>query len=84
MFKIIVEKECSCFKDSDLINGIELASKDEALIKSLDMKNHMNEEFCGKHEFQVQESGKNFVISFNQPVSSGCGCGSNGGGCGSH
>ena len=65
MFKIIVEKECSCFVKSDFQNGIELESKDDALMQSIEMKNQMNEEFCGKHEFKVQEAGKNFVISFD-------------------
>ena len=80
MFKIIVEKECGCFKRSDLENGIEVVSKDEALIKSIEMKNHMNDEFCGKHNFKVQEAGNDFVIAFAESTSNGC-CG---GGCGSH
>lgn len=80
MFKIIIEKECNCFKKSDLQNGVEIASKDDALMKSLEMKNHMNDEFCGKHDFKVQEAGNNFVIAFAESTSNGC-CG---GGCGSH
>ena len=80
MFKVIVEKECGCFKKSDLKNGVEISSKDDALMKSLEMKNHMNDEFCGEHEFKVQEAGNNFVIAFNDSTSNGC-CG---GGCGSH
>jgi len=80
MFKIIIEEECGCFKRSDLENGISLDSKDDALMKSLDMKDQMNNEFCGKHEFKVQEVQNNFVIAFNSSTSNGC-CG---GGCGSH
>jgi len=65
MFKIIVEKECGCFKRSDLENNISVASKDEALSKSIEMKEHMNNEFCAKHKFKVQEAGDNFIISMN-------------------
>jgi len=80
MFKIEVEKECGCFKKSSLKNGIELESKDEALLKSLEMRDIMNDEFCGKHSFKVQEVGEKFVIAMTESTSNGC-CG---GGCGSH
>lgn len=80
MFKIIVEKECSCFKKSDLVNGLEMESKDGALLKSIEMRDTMNDEFCGKHSFKVQEVGDNFVIAMSDSTSNGC-CG---GGCGSH
>ncbi len=80
MFKVIVEKECNCFIKSDFQNGVEIASKDDALMKSIEMRDHMNDEFCGKHEFKVQEAGNNFVIAFADSTSNGC-CG---GGCGSH
>lgn len=80
MFKVIVEKECGCFVKSDLENGIEMESKDAALLKSLEMRDHMNDEFCGKHNFKVQEVDNNFVIAFQESTSNGC-CG---GGCGSH
>jgi len=63
MFKIIVEKECGCFKRSDLENNISLDSKDEALSKSLEMKEYMNNEFCGKHSFVVKEVDDTFIIS---------------------
>ena len=80
MFKIIVEKECGCFKKSDLQNNISMDSKDGALLKSLEMRDTMNDDFCGKHEFKVQEVADNFVIAFSDSTSNGC-CG---GGCGSH
>ena len=80
MFKIIVEQECGCFKRSGLENGAELESKDEALMKSIEMRDHMNDDFCGKHNFKVQEAGNNFVIAFAESTSNGC-CG---GGCGTH
>lgn len=83
MHKISVEKECGCFKRSDLENNIIIENKDDALVKALGMSNTMNEDFCGKHEFQVMENANNFIIRLKQetqPKSSGC-CG---GGCGTH
>ena len=62
MFKIIVDKEFGCFRRSDFQNNIEVESKDEALVKSLEMVKYMNDEFCGKHKFKVEESGNNFII----------------------
>ena len=80
MFKIIVEKECGCFKKSEMINNETLQDKDDALIKSLSMVNIMNDDFCGKHEFKLQEVGNDFVIAMSDSTSNGC-CG---GGCGTH
>ena len=80
MFKITVEKECGCFKRSDLSNNIQIESKDDALTTSLDMVNKMNDDFCGKHEFKLLEVENTFVIAMNDSTSNGC-CG---GGCSSH
>ncbi|WP_457747249.1 hypothetical protein [Sulfurimonas sp.] len=65
MFQIIVEKECGCFRRSDMQNNIEVASKDEALTKALDMVNTMNGEFCQKHSFKLEEAGNAFVIKMD-------------------
>ena len=80
MFKIIVEKECGCFKRSEMQNGVSMDSKDDALLKSLSMRDTMNDDFCGKHEFKIQEVGNDFVIAMSDSTSNGC-CG---GGCGTH
>lgn len=79
MHKIIIEKECGCFKKSSLQNNIEMDSKDKALLKALRMKDTMNQEFCRKHDFQVCEKDNNFVISFapkaeNKESCCGTGC----------
>ena len=74
MHKVIVENECGCFRKSDLINNIEIESKDNALSKAIQMKNHMNQEFCMKHEFQLEEKENDFVISFRPEQASSC-CG---------
>ena len=80
MFKIVVEKECGCFKRSDMQNNISINSKDEALLKTLEMRDIMNDGFCGKHQFKVQEVENSFVIAMSDSTSNGC-CG---GGCSSH
>ena len=80
MYKIVVEKECGCFKKSALENNVVIESKDDALMQSLDMVNQMNSEFCGKHSFKLLEVEKNFVIAMSDSTTGGC-CG---GGCGSH
>lgn len=78
MHTIIVEKECGCFRRSDLTNNLQIENKDDALSKAMEMTTVMNTEFCGKHDFQVVENSNNFVIKFKEHASSGC-CG---GGCG--
>ncbi len=65
MFKIIVEKECGCFKRSDIESVILLDSKDEALLKSIEMKDMMNNDFCSKHKFIVKEEENKFIIAMN-------------------
>ena len=62
MSKIIIEKECGCFKKSDMQNNVEYPSKEEALTKALEMAEDMNETFCKKHNFQVIEDGEDVRI----------------------
>ena len=54
MYKIVVSNQCGCFKNSNLQNNLTFESKDDALIKAIEMKNIMNHEFCKKHKFQIQ------------------------------
>ena len=62
MFKVIVDRECGCFKRSPMENNISMDSKDEALMKSIEMKDEMNNKFCKKHTFKVEEVGNTFII----------------------
>lgn len=81
MNRIIIEKECGCFTKSDLKNNSGFESKDDALMKAMSMVNHMNTEFCNKHDFQLSEDGDNFFIAVDEAQKqSGC-CG--GGHCSS-
>ena len=82
MHKIMIERECGCFKRSELQNDIVISGKDDALIKALSMTSFMNDEFCGKHEFQVIEKQNNFLISLKEEPQKSSGC--CGGGCGTH
>ena len=74
MYKVVVSNQCSCFKKSNLENNLIFQSKDDALLKAIQMKNKMNEEFCNKHEFEVQEMFTSYVISFYNPARDNC-CG---------
>jgi len=74
MFKVQVEKECGCFKKSDFTNNMEFDNKDDALVQALNMSKEMNQDFCGKHEFQVIEEGDIIKIGVDERAKSGC-CG---------
>lgn len=77
MFKVIVQDQCGCFKNSSLQNDLSFSSKDDAMLKAIEMKNVMNTTFCKKHNFQIQEMFNNLVIKFykDEPVNSCCGNG---------
>ena len=74
MYKIVVANQCACFKKSNLENNLTFESKDLALSKAIEMKNHMNSEFCKKQKFELQEMFNNFVISFYNDARDNC-CG---------
>ena len=68
MHTINIDKECGCFKRSPYENNKQFDNKDDALIEAMKMQSHMNEKFCGKHGFALKESGDNFNISMQAPV----------------
>lgn len=82
MYTVNVDKECGCFRRSALENNLQIESKDDALLKAMEMKNTMNQKFCGKHDFDVVEAEDKFIIKFAQDVSSSQNSGCCGGGCG--
>lgn len=65
MFKVIVERQCGCFKRSNMEAEISVDSKDEALLKSIEMRDTMNNDFCDKHKFIVKEEENTFIIAMN-------------------
>jgi len=74
MYKVVVEKECGCFKKSGVKNNQEFSSKDNALIQAMELTKEFNQTFCQKHEFQVVENGNDILIKVDERVKSGC-CG---------
>ena len=74
MYKVVVSNQCSCFKKSDMQGNLHFESQDEAKNKAVEMMEKMNKEFCGKHEFEVQEMFNSYVISFYNPARDNC-CG---------
>ena len=66
MFKVTVPQQCGCFRRSgkDALSVFE--SKDEALMHATQMARVMNDEFCEKHKFNVEEQGPDFVILMSQ------------------
>lgn len=62
MYNVIMEKQCGCFKRSGEEPVKSFDNKDDALIAANAWKDMMNDEYCGKHAFSVQESGDNLLI----------------------
>ncbi len=62
MYTVQVEKECGCFRRSDLTAQTHFETKDDALINARRMEEQMNQEFCSKHLFTAIEDGENIVI----------------------
>ncbi len=74
MFTITIDKECGCFKKSDLENNQSFDNADDALMKATNMVGQMNNDFCQKHDFTLSENGTSFSIAMNAPASSHSGC----------
>ncbi len=75
MSTINLDRECGCFRKSNLRNNQSFESKDDALIEAQKMVAHMNEKFCGKHNFTLMENGEDFSIILGEAVRSGGCCG---------
>ncbi len=66
MYTIHVTKECGCFKKSAFENDKQFESKDDALLQAKLMESHMNQKFCQKHHFWVEEDGNTFRINVEE------------------
>ena len=60
--KVNVEKMCGCLKKSGLTFPKEFSSKEEAELEALRLANYMNDKFCKKHRFVVNENEDEFLI----------------------
>ncbi|QKF66213.1 hypothetical protein AVENP_0642 [Arcobacter venerupis] len=68
MYKVIIEEDCSCFRNSDLKSHNVFDNEDNAYDFAINMKNRMNGEFCSKHSFQVLKIFDNFRIALAKPL----------------
>lgn len=75
MYTINIDKECGCFKKSTLENNLKFDSNDDALIKAQEMVEHMNNKFCGKHNFTLVEDKNIFQITMGMPTNTNGCCG---------
>lgn len=62
MYSLKIEKECGCFKKSSFKAVAEFASKEEALKEAAAMCEDMNETFCQKHIFDIEDNGNEIMI----------------------
>lgn len=62
MYKVIVEKQCGCFKRSGQSAEKTFESKDEALVEANGMVEDFNDTFCQRHVFNVVENGNEITI----------------------
>lgn len=65
MFQICVEKQCGCFKKSDLLAEQQVSNKEEAIEIAQKMCDTMNQEFCQKHEFELDEKENEIIITMD-------------------
>ena len=62
MYKVSIEKQCGCFKRSNMPAVKSFETKDEALVEAQAWAKDMNESFCKKHAFDVIEDGEHLMI----------------------
>ena len=66
MVKVHVKKECACFKKSKYVNGQNYISKNDAILHATLMKNYMNQNFCKKHIFALEERENEILITVKE------------------
>ena len=78
MYKVVMEKECACFKKSEYTNNNEFQTQQDAYKYANIVAEFMNEEFCSQHTFHSQiAEDDTFVIrvAINATAVSGCSTG---------
>ena len=63
MYKVIIERECGCIRRANMPIESSFTDKNDALIEAGELARKMNDEFCGKHRFGVQQEGEDFLIT---------------------
>jgi hypothetical protein len=62
MYTIRIEKECSCFKKSNIENNMTFETKEDALAKARVLECIMNQDFCHKHYFDAVDMGEEILF----------------------
>ncbi len=57
MFVVEIEKRCGCFTRTKMEGSYSFDKKEDALKKTKELLNVMNNEFCGKHKFKAVDDG---------------------------
>lgn len=80
MFTVQIERECGCFRKSDIQKEKSFETREDAILYSRAITEIMNEDFCAQHHFTSKASaGDTFMIGVGEGSGGGC-CG--GGHCG--
>lgn len=61
-----MEKQCGCFKKSDLKAEQTFNTKEEALNEAKNTCEDMNDTFCQKHSFSYEEIENEIIIKMAQ------------------
>ena len=62
MYRVEVKNVCRCFLKSGFAENQGFATKEEAKAEAEQMFEHMQNNFCNKHEFSLIESFGNYTI----------------------
>jgi len=65
-YHVVIETLCSCAKKRGLEQIRSFDSRDEAEEHAHEWADTLNNRFCGKHGFDVQEVGDNFVVTVEE------------------
>ncbi|MCF6329929.1 MAG: hypothetical protein L3I99_00080 [Sulfurimonas sp.] len=61
-YKVKVQNACRCFLKSGLVEVNDFKSKDDAKNEAQMMIQHMQDNFCKKHEFAMNEQFGDYTI----------------------
>jgi hypothetical protein len=62
MYKVTLTKACGCVKKANMPMSKEFEDKEFALKEATEWSNEMNDTFCQKHNFKVQDNGSNEIL----------------------
>ncbi|PHQ90839.1 MAG: hypothetical protein COB42_04400 [Sulfurimonas sp.] len=62
MYRVHIEKECSCFIKGSFVNDEVFKDKADAQMKAKIIECRMNQEFCHTHYFEAEDMGDEIII----------------------